>query len=324
MDLPEEALIEAAAFHGVLGALQNREPEHPEAKQRLERLLLGLRLAAEAGKVALEEVLEVLGDSRIAACPLKGTFLAERLYPDPRLRPTGDLDVLVSPGDLDGATVALESNGWRLERGPLERHSRRHGHHLNLSRTGLPALELHFRPLSAFGCDLRTDELFSRARKERTRGGAEVLVLDPSDEFVLLSVHALRHQLHRAGWLLDLLYLLDGERTPDFEAMTVRASRWRCRTAFAHTLMVLSGLGARIPSPLAASPSSARTRLAERLRAKILCTHRSKARTAMQIVFAGLLADGVSEALSPAAWSVEWALRLRVHRALHGTKVQHP
>ena len=319
--LPAGALLDAAARHGVLSALAAR-PEvaaDEPARRQLERLVSGLRVESAARRAALDEVLRTLDGRGIAACPLKGTFLAERLYPDPLLRPNADLDLLVSPGRLDPAVVALEGAGWRLDRGPAERHARRHGHHLTLFQAGRPALELHFRPLSGFASDLPADEILSRARPARTSGGAPALVLAPEDELVVLALHALHHHLARAGWGLDVLLLLDAHPALDWGAVIARAARWRCRRALAHALLVLHELGARVPVRATSGP---RARMAERLRSEILVRTRGKVRTLLAIAFEGLLADSPLGAVRVAWWDTAWAARLRVHRALHRPRVR--
>jgi hypothetical protein len=164
------------------------------------------------------------------------------------------------------------------------------------------------------------DELLGRARPARTGGGAPALVLAPEDELVVLALHALHHHLRRAGWVLDLLLLLDTHPALDWVAVRDRAARWRCRRALAHALLVLHDLGAEVPVQVLAGP---RARLAERLRSAILLRPKGKIRTVLAIAFDGLLADSVLAALRIAARDAGWALRLRAHRALQRPRVRH-
>jgi hypothetical protein len=308
------ALVEAGFRGGVLAALAPRLPPAPEVRARFARLAAAQRLEAAARQSSLAEVLGLLAARGLRAAPLKGPALAERLYPDPALRPSGDLDVLVAPADLEAAVAALGAGGFVLQRGPLERHARRHGHHLALSAPGLAPLELHFRPLSAFSSDLPAAELLGRARPRRLASGAEVLVLAPEDELVVLAVHAVEHQARRPGWILDLLLLLDATPALDWGAVEERAGRWRCRRALAHTLLLLRTFGAEVPARLAAPAGDARTRLAERLRLAILARPRGPARTVLQLAFEGLLTDRAAAAARSAAVQVGWAVGRRVRR----------
>jgi len=67
-----------------------------------------LRLRHELGRLlsAFEQV-------SVAVMPLKGPVLADQLYPDPLLRSTGDLDLLVRPADCGAAEDVLHGLGYR-------------------------------------------------------------------------------------------------------------------------------------------------------------------------------------------------------------------
>ena len=53
-----------------------------------------------------------LADRGVSALVLKGPALGERLYGDPGLRPSTDVDLLVAPGDFGRALAALEDYGY--------------------------------------------------------------------------------------------------------------------------------------------------------------------------------------------------------------------
>lgn len=77
--------------------------EIPRARARANRLLETLAATVGALRTAGVEVVA-----------LKGATLAFFHYPDPALRPMGDLDLLLAePGDLARATKALGGAGWR-------------------------------------------------------------------------------------------------------------------------------------------------------------------------------------------------------------------
>lgn len=67
----------------------------------------------EAG---LAEVLEVFHAAEIPLVAYKGIPLARTLYGDAALRPTGDIDVMVRPEDLERTRHLLEQNGWEFQR----------------------------------------------------------------------------------------------------------------------------------------------------------------------------------------------------------------
>jgi hypothetical protein len=62
---------------------------------------------------ALDGLLGAFARAAIDVMPLKGPVLADRLYPDPLLRSTGDLDVLVRRADDAAAEALLEALGYR-------------------------------------------------------------------------------------------------------------------------------------------------------------------------------------------------------------------
>jgi hypothetical protein len=77
--------------------------ERPRAGARSRRL-----------RATLENTIRTLRSSGIEVVALKGAALAFFHYPDPALRPMGDLDLLLrEPRELARATGALEGAGWR-------------------------------------------------------------------------------------------------------------------------------------------------------------------------------------------------------------------
>ena len=55
---------------------------------------------------------ELLSKAGVEVILLKGADIRHRLYEDPATRPMGDVDVLISPADLDKARTALEQQGY--------------------------------------------------------------------------------------------------------------------------------------------------------------------------------------------------------------------
>jgi hypothetical protein len=187
---------------------------------------------------------EALGALRgIPVVALKGPLLGERLYPDPRARPSTDLDLLVAPAELDRAAAALATAGWRAPTTRAEAWYRRHHHHLHLERAGAPVVELHFRAATAFGADLDAAPLLARARPHDS--GA--LVLAPEDEWLYLAVHAANHRFERLGWLYDLKLL--ARTRPTWDVVLARAAEAGVSRAVAFALaLVRERLHADVPA----------------------------------------------------------------------------
>ncbi len=123
--------------------------------------------------------------------PLLGKgWAVARLYPRPGLRPYGDIDVYVRPGDEEAARAALDRPGE--DSLPVDLHR------------GLA--ELDDRPF---------EDVFARSRTVRL-GAADVRVFGPEDHLRLMALHLLRHGAWRPVWFCDLALMLE-TLPPDFD-----------------------------------------------------------------------------------------------------------
>ena len=156
----------------------------------------------------LQKILVALRRRDIPTIVLKGIPLAERLYPQPELRPTSDIDIMVQRSDLSRAERVLES----LEFVPpknvaLQDAFRQHHHHLApyLHQHTKTVVELHWqvvRPDRPHQLDVAG--IWDRAQ-ETSVGGALGLVPAPEDQFLHLCSHFLGDRLgRRRGALLQL------------------------------------------------------------------------------------------------------------------------
>jgi hypothetical protein len=290
-------------------------PDDAALRTRFERLAALVRARDAALRVALEAALSALLARGVEVCPLKGPVLADRIHPDPALRPAGDLDLLVAEDRLEGALSALEADGYRREEGFRAQYERRHAHHVTLLHPERPPVELHFRLQSGFGATLSAEDALARARPYRTGSGRSVRVLAPEDELILLAVHAAHHLIERRGWLLDLLLLLDAHPGLDWALVAERARAGRCRRPVAYVLLQLRRLGAAVPDALLQAVDPARLRLAEALRRAALGrARRDRTDHALRLAFEALMCDGPLLAGGRLAHEAEWFVRRRVHR----------
>ena len=149
--------------------------------------------------------------------PLLGKgWAVARLYPEPGLRPYGDIDICVRPEEHSAAVAALAS--------PAAQGC---------------AVDLHQR---FFGLDDRTlDELYARSRVERL-GEVDVRILGPEDHLRLLCVHMLSHGAWRPLWLCDIGAALES-RPADFDwdlclTGSKRRADWvACALGLAHKVL---------------------------------------------------------------------------------------
>ena len=245
-----DRLLAAAARHGLLSAVAGRlPPDDAGLGERWRHLERGARLRDARLREVLEEVLRVLAAAGVTPIALKGPVLADRLYPDPGLRPSTDLDLLVPEAALDRAVAALAGVGFGRSAPLVDAYQRRHHHHLHLPRQPGPDVELHFRPHSACGARLPAAAFIARALPYRTARGTPVQILSPEDELVALAIHATGHLLERGAWLLDLLLFVERYPLLDWATIAKRSVEFRCRRSVAYALDEVRRLGGSVPSP---------------------------------------------------------------------------
>jgi len=192
------------------------------------RLRRAYRLQTVLAALHERQLLQALARLRsVGVDPLlvKGWAVA-RLYPEPGLRPYGDIDLFVRPEQHSTAAAALRA----------------------LVGHGCP-VDLHagVGPLG----HRAAGEVYRRARSVALRG-AEVRVLGPEDELRFLCRHLLAHGAWRPVWLCDVAAALESRPAWFDWSYFLRGSRRRsdgitCAIALAHRL-----LGARLDdTPLA-------------------------------------------------------------------------
>jgi len=176
----------------------------------------------------IEDALTLLRTSGVEPLLAKG-WAAARHYPEPGLRPFGDIDLYVRPEHYCVAHTALFRSG--IPPAPVDLHS------------GCPDLE-----------DRNMDTLYARS-EITVVGHAEVRVLGPEDHLHLLCVHMLSHGICRPLWLCDIGAALESlPRDFDWDHFwdtNSRRSGWlRCALVLSHQL-----LGASLDeTPLADEP----------------------------------------------------------------------
>lgn len=221
----------AALFHGVDGAPQ--APTDPRAwddelevvlQQRLSGLALahaehvGVQLSAEtrsrlheahqanvARALAVEstavKVLDLLGSRSIPVVVTKGPGVA-MTYPDPSLRPYGDIDVLVPSDRFTEAMTSLARIGFEeyFDTGePRSYFDRLCREGVNLVREDGGSIDLHHRiPPWIWGERLAFPRLIASSRRIDVAGGA-VTVLDPTHNILVAALHVISDRRDQPG-----------------------------------------------------------------------------------------------------------------------------
>jgi len=113
---------------------------------RIEQRLRSVRWKAVEQEMLTHSIAGTLEEHRIVSVPLKGAVLARRLFDDPGLRESEDVDLLVEAGRLEQAVaVVRERFGYDDPRDPRDRRGRPLLHYRLRHPQGLPTVELHWR-----------------------------------------------------------------------------------------------------------------------------------------------------------------------------------
>lgn len=139
----------------------------------------------------IKNVLTILYSHGIDPILVKGWAVA-RLYPEPGLRPYGDIDLVVRPEQYSYAFPLTKGLGGEYG---VDLHN------------GLD--ELDNEPL---------DELYERSCVVKL-DDVDVRVLSPEDHLRVLCLHLLKHNAFRPLWLCDIALVVES-RPPDFD--------WNC------------------------------------------------------------------------------------------------
>jgi hypothetical protein len=170
-----------------------------------------LSYAAETAR--LQSALEA---ANIPVLALKGVALAQLAYGSIKTKDTRDIDLLVTPDQVEAALLILEGEGYALSY-PAEHLSKAQRHAVFryarevqlVHRRNKLRVELQWRaannPLLLKGVDAT-----SPAQLVPLAGGTRVRTLAPDDLFAYLCVHGAQHAWSRLKWLADLAALVAG------------------------------------------------------------------------------------------------------------------
>lgn len=145
----------------------------------------------------LGEVLGALAEAEIPAVVLKGASLALTVYPDPGLRPMGDLDLLIAESQVESATRLMLARGYRIQEPEILPGINRelvHAAHLQGGPAGRVELELHWN-LIAGAADQRavpSDWFFAQT-------APFILPFSPPPARPYLHLHPAAHLLYLAA-----------------------------------------------------------------------------------------------------------------------------
>ena len=190
-------------------------------------------------------VLSALTKAGIATIVLKGTALAETVYPDPVLQHSHYLDILIKEGELSRAVRLLPSLGFASVNGILDP---KNGDVEVEHESGLP-LVLHQRLFPTPFYDVALPELWARSQIQTITDGP-ARIMSPADNLlhvcgqVFWSPH---HELLR--WACDAWFIIRRHRDLDWDVLLRCARRSRLALPLSVTIGYLAKeLMAPVPS----------------------------------------------------------------------------
>jgi putative nucleotidyltransferase-like protein len=143
-----------------------------EVQTALHRSMLESAAVVQLRERELPIVLEALAAAGVAALVIKGAAVARTHYPDPRLRPAGDVDLLVRQPDVDRCRNALTTIGYSAANETAGRFVTYQHHFVGPVSRGALVLDVHWR--------INNPQVF-----------AEVLTFDEIDAAEAVSIPAL-------------------------------------------------------------------------------------------------------------------------------------
>lgn len=152
-------------------------------------------------------IVECMRDFGVRAVPFKGVVLTQALYGDISLRESSDIDLYVHPNQFSGAYRVMLSMGFEpsivLQDSQLE-----------LLMSGEDALEflhpeidvaveLHCSLAYEWRCSIDPPQIAS-GKDVLNLGGVELCVLSRESRFLMLCLHASKHQFNLLRYLVDI------------------------------------------------------------------------------------------------------------------------
>ncbi|MDD1701600.1 MAG: nucleotidyltransferase family protein [Methanoregula sp.] len=159
----------------------------------------------------IRRVTTALEDAGIPVLLLKGHALARTVYPDPALRHSADIDLLVKPEDVPKCEPAFARLGYTCSLHTFRISSYEHHHQIFYppNNKGSP-IELHW--MTDLGYRMFSPGWLNDAFDRKmlvTSGNLSCFTLDSTDHFTFLAFHDIfQHSSLRLDWICDIALLM--------------------------------------------------------------------------------------------------------------------
>lgn len=184
---------------------------------------------------ALRQTAELVRISRLFAeqsirmIAMKGVLLSLRLYGNPALRESTDIDLMVPLEDFDRADQLMRADGYRCTSPGSGLTERQKKYYLSISQnyeychdtSGLK-LELHWR--SNLWSQVQTDVLWGRCQSFAWMGES-FNIWDDDALLLTLCYHGAHHEWCSLKWLSDVAMLLSHDRPDGWDSLLTLADQ---------------------------------------------------------------------------------------------------
>lgn len=158
-------------------------------------------------------VTDLFSKNEIQFISLKGPLLSYRIYGDPTVRLSHDIDILIETAAIEPIMKILVENGYHLTAGyfwPLKKAQQELVtdvfHHLSFYNKELDfCVEIHWVLMHELPVSLKNQkELIAGNLTEVDFAGRKFTVLTKEFELLFLIIHGARHGWFRLKWLVDI------------------------------------------------------------------------------------------------------------------------
>lgn len=151
----------------------------------------------------------------IFIAPLKGIYLAEKIYPDANVRQLSDIDVLFAPQDKAAFLSTAEELGWAIKTHQYKSkfHEKYQSFHAPYQGyKGKLTLDIHNKLMpELFSFRMPIEEVIARCQPVPFRTAC-ILELDPIDLIIYTALHAYKHLFFgelKVSSLVDVFLLIE-------------------------------------------------------------------------------------------------------------------
>jgi hypothetical protein len=183
------------------------------------------------------EVTDLLRKNGIPFVSLKGPLLSYRIYNDPTVRISHDIDLLIDAEMIGQVIQILFNNGYQFSTDVFWPGTKsqqkvyiKHVHHLSfINNETKSCVEIHWVLMHSLPVSpKRQKEIILENIKEVEFSGKIFPVLDAEMEFIYLLIHGSRHEWQRLKWLIDIKdYPLDDIDIQKFNLLSSNLKLYR-------------------------------------------------------------------------------------------------